>query len=75
MPAKLATTVSKIAAIPNTGNAALITEFHRYLKEKGSSEAHQNNCLKTTMAFAMYLGSDKSFYDISRVSYHFWIPR
>lgn len=40
MPAKLATTVPKIATVPNKVNAALLTEFHRSLKEKGSSEAH-----------------------------------
>jgi integrase/recombinase XerD len=65
MPAKLSTTISKIAVIPNAANAAIIVEFHRYLKEKGSSEAHQNNCLKTAMAFAEFLGNTR-FYDINK---------
>jgi hypothetical protein len=34
------------------------------MKSTGESESHCNNTLKTVMAFARYLGSDQSFYDI-----------
>ncbi|WP_266190392.1 hypothetical protein [Candidatus Nitrososphaera gargensis] len=33
MPAKLSTTVAKIALVPNKVNAGLIREYHRYLRE------------------------------------------
>jgi hypothetical protein len=39
-------------------------DFHQYMKYNGSSESHQNNCLKTSMAFAMFLGPNTTFYDI-----------
>jgi flagellar motor switch protein FliG len=32
MPTKLSTTVSKIHTIPNAANAAIIEEFHKYMK-------------------------------------------
>lgn len=64
MPVKLSTTVRKIALLPNATNAVLISEFHRYMKNNGTSESHQNNCLKTNMAFAIFLGQNVTFYDI-----------
>ena len=66
MPAKLSTTISKVTAIPNTTNSALVTKFYEYLKANGTSERHQNNSLKMVIAFANYLGSDVTFYDITR---------
>ena len=44
---KLSTvTVSKIASLPNSTNAALIIEFYQYMKKNnGASEAHNNNSL------------------------------
>lgn len=66
MPAKLVTTVSKIAKVPNETNAALIQEFYRYLKFKGSSENNINNNLKTTIAFANFLGPDIRFFDLKK---------
>jgi hypothetical protein len=50
MPAKLTTTVSKIAQVPNKTNSSIIEEFCIYMKAKGSSEQHQNNNLKTIIA-------------------------
>jgi integrase/recombinase XerD len=66
MPAKLSTTVSKIANVPNQTNAAIITDFHVYMRSNGASESHQNNNLKTAIAFASFLGPHTSFYDLSR---------
>ncbi|MEO9363704.1 MAG: hypothetical protein ABI348_07370 [Nitrososphaera sp.] len=66
MPAKLSMTVSKIAKVPNQTNAALITDFHIYLRSKGSFESHQNNNLKIAIAFANFLGPHTSLYDLSR---------
>ena len=34
------------------------------MNSTGASESHCNNTLKTAIAFARYLGSDQSFYDI-----------
>lgn len=66
MPAKLTTTISKIASVPNQENAALIDEFHRYMKERSLSENHQNNNLKVVIGFAQFLGPHMSFFEISR---------
>ena len=66
MPVKLSTTIGKIASLPNATNAALISDFHQYMKNNGASESHQNNCLKTNMAFAIFLGPKVTFYDIHR---------
>ena len=67
MPVRLpATTVSKIASLPNSTNAALMSEFYQYMKDNGASESHTNNTLKTNMAFAKFLGPDVTFYDVKR---------
>jgi uncharacterized membrane-anchored protein YitT (DUF2179 family) len=58
MPAKLTTTVSKIAQVPNMTNSAIIGEFYTYMRAKGSSEHQQNNVLKTVIAYANFLGSE-----------------
>ena len=36
------------------------------MKDNDSSERHQNNALKVVIAYAKHLGSDATFYDISR---------
>jgi integrase/recombinase XerD len=64
MPVRLFTTVSKIASLANSTNAALISEFYRYMKNNGASESHTNNSLKANMAFAQFLGLDATFYDV-----------
>jgi hypothetical protein len=66
MPAKLTTTASKIAQIPNKTNSAIIEEFNTYMKARGSSEQHQNNNLKTIIAYANFLGSDTTFFDVQQ---------
>jgi integrase/recombinase XerD len=64
MPAKLITTVNKIALIPNSVNSSLAREFHQHLIINGASERHQNNCLKAVIAFSNHLGPGMSFYNI-----------
>jgi integrase/recombinase XerD len=68
MPAKLTTTVSKIAYVPNKTNSAIIEEFYTYMKAKGLSEQHQNNVLKTVIAYANFLGPETTFLDIQQKS-------
>lgn len=77
MPAKLTTTVSKIALVPNVTNFAIIGEFYTYMGAKGSSEHHQNNVLKTVIAYANFLGSETTFLDVQQKSQitAFWITR
>lgn len=65
MPAKLSTTVSRIQSLSNGSNAAIIAEFHRYLRSNGASENHQNNCLKTIIAFSQFL-EPQTLYDVNR---------
>ena len=64
MPAKLSTTISKIPTIPNPANAALIEEFHKYMRQRSLSENHQNNNLKVVIAYAKFIGPHISFFDI-----------
>jgi integrase/recombinase XerD len=66
MPVRLSTTVSKIDSLLNLTNASLLTEFYQYMRNNGSSDSHMNNSLKTNMAFATFIGSDTTFYDIQR---------
>ena len=66
MPTKLSTTVSKIGGIPNRTNGAIVEEFHKYMKDNDSSERHQNNALKVVIAYAKFLGSDTTFYDVKQ---------
>jgi integrase/recombinase XerD len=64
MPAKLTTTLNKILTVPNPINAEIIGEFYHYMKGNDISENHQNNCLKVVIAFANFLGTDITFYDM-----------
>ncbi len=64
MPAKLATTVSKIESLSNNVNSRLISELYDYMKKNGLSESHTNNTLKTNMLFSVFLGPDVSYYDV-----------
>jgi hypothetical protein len=66
MPAKLTTTINKISSVPNSTNSTIIQEFSKYMKENGSSEHHQNNNLKAVIAFARFLGSHPTFYNIQK---------
>ena len=56
MPAKLSTTVSKISLLSNEENVKLVLKFHKFMKENGASERHQNNNLKAILAFSNYFG-------------------
>jgi hypothetical protein len=64
MPAKLTTTINKIKTVPNPTNAEIINQFYHYMKGSDVSENHQNNYLKVVMAFANFLGTSTTFYDI-----------
>jgi len=64
MPIKLSTTLSKISSVPNSTNASLLDELYAFMRTTGASESHCNNTLKTAIAFAQFLGSTESFYDI-----------
>lgn len=64
MPVKLSTTLSKISSIPNNVNAKLLEELHLFMKKNDCSESHHNNTLKTSIAFASFLGPEQSFYEV-----------
>jgi integrase/recombinase XerD len=64
VPAKLSTTINKIAFVPNPTNSAIIRQFSEYMRSNGSSEHHQNNNLKAVIAFAKFIGSHSTFYQI-----------
>ena len=66
MPTTLSTTVRHIYdRVPNSVNSKLIEDFHTYMKNNNASERHQNNNLKAIIAFAEFLGSETTFYQIS----------
>ena len=66
MPTTLSTTVRHIYdRVPNSVNSRLIADFHSYMKDNAASERHQNNNLKAIIAFAEFLGSKTTFYQIS----------
>jgi len=67
MPATLTNTISKIQLVPNSTNASLITDFHKYMVSNGVSKRHQTNTLKTVIEFAKYLGPNCIFYDLHRL--------
>ena len=58
MPFKLSTTIGKIQNIPNSKNIEIINEFLEYMRDKGSSEHHQNNNLKVIITFSNFIGKD-----------------
>jgi hypothetical protein len=64
MPVRLSTTLSKIPSVPNSTNASLLDGLYHFMKSTGASESYCNNTLKTSIAFARFLGPDQSFYDI-----------
>ena len=66
MPTLLSTTVKHIYdRVPNFVNSKLIEDFHSYMKNNATSERHQNNNLKAIIAYAEFLGSETTFYQIS----------
>jgi integrase/recombinase XerD len=65
MPTTLSTTIKHIYdKVPNPVNSQLIAEFHQFMKENGTSQRHQNNNLKAIIAFAEFLGTNKTFYQV-----------
>jgi integrase/recombinase XerD len=67
MPTLLSTTVRHIYdKVPNPVNSKLVEDFNSYMKNNiYASERHQNNNLKAIIAFAEFLGSETTFYQIS----------
>lgn len=53
--------------VPNSvnSNSKLIEDYPSYMKDNGTSERHPNNILKAIIAFAEFLGSETTFYQIS----------
>lgn len=66
MPAKLTTTVAKIAKIPNKTNSMLIQKYYEYMKQNGASENHLNNQLKAAIAYAKFLGPKRTLLSVKR---------
>ena len=63
---RLSTLVKNICIkVLNHDNATIISDFFKYMQEKGSSENHQVNNLKVVIDFAKYLGPI-SFYDVEK---------
>jgi hypothetical protein len=67
MPATLTNTISKIQLVPNSTNASLITDFHKYMVSNGASQRHQTNTLKMVIEFVKYLGPNCTFYDLEEM--------
>ena len=62
MPVKLSnTTVSKITSLPESTDAALITESYQYMKNNVHQKAHTNNRLKINMALRDFLAQTLPF--------------
>ena len=57
MPSNLSTTVDKVMNLANQKNSKLILKFHDFMKENGASERHQNNNLKTILAYSQFINS------------------
>jgi hypothetical protein len=66
MPATLTNTISEIQLVPNSTNASLITDFHKYMVSNGASQ-RQTNTLKMVIEFAKYLGPNCTFYDLEEM--------
>jgi hypothetical protein len=66
MVAKLSPTINKIQALSNSTNSKTLTEFLTYMKNNGSSERHQNNNLTVMIEFAIFLGTNTTFYDVKK---------
>jgi hypothetical protein len=62
MPVRLSTTVTKIALLPNSTNAALMTEFYQYMRNNGASESHTNNNLKTNIVATYHMSTNGLHY-------------
>ena len=61
MPTTLSTTVRHIYdRVPNSVNSQLIAEFYQFMKDNSTSQRHQNNNLKAIIAYAGFLGEDKT---------------
>ncbi len=66
MPLTLQRLLARIPSVPNQTNAAILSEFHEYLRGIGASDHHQKNELYANILFANHLGPEKTFFDISK---------
>jgi integrase/recombinase XerD len=66
MPALLSTIVKHIYdRVQNPVNSKLIEDFRSHVEDNTTPERHQNNNLKAIIAYAEFLGSNSTFYQIS----------
>jgi hypothetical protein len=66
MPTTLATTIRHIQdRVPNSINSNLITDFQSHMKDNVTAERHQNNNLKSIIAFAEFFGPHTTFYPVT----------
>lgn len=66
MTVTLSTTLRNIGTISNGVNINILEDFYRYLKDIGTSEGYQNQNIKQITNLARYLGTKKTFYDLSK---------
>ena len=53
------TLLAKIDSLPNRKNAAVILDFYRHMKDKGSSENHIINNIKVVLDLARFLETEE----------------
>lgn len=69
MATTLAKVLSNVSGLQHRGNAALVEDFYRWMRENDRSEAYIKNNLKAVINFAQWLYRhypDMSFPDVKR---------
>ena len=56
MSTKIPTLLAKIDSLLNSENAAIILDFYKYTKDRGSSENHIINNIQVVLDLAGFLG-------------------
>jgi integrase/recombinase XerD len=59
MSTKISTLLTKVDSLPNRENAAVILDFYKYMKDRGSSENHIINNFKVILNLAGFLGPEE----------------
>src|SRR5688572_914282 len=59
MSTKIPTLLVKVDSLPNRKNAAVILDFFRHMKDKGSSENHIINNIKVVLDLARFLEAEE----------------
>jgi integrase len=65
MSVKVVTLLKKVDSLMHRENAAVIIDFHNYMREKGLSENHIINNLKVVIEYVNYL-NEISFYEVDK---------